>query len=377
MTTVRVLTPPGRAAIAVVAVEGADAVSLVDRWFAAANRKTLDDQPLDKISFGRWRTNQEGQPDEQAPGEELVVVRTAADRVEVHCHGGVAASAAVVRSLVAVGATEQPASPQALAQASTERVAGVLLDQLNGALEQAVGSILGAIVKGRSDEAKAALGVLLGHERLGRHLLVPWRVVLAGPPNVGKSSLINALVGYERAIVFDQPGTTRDVVTASTAIDGWPVTLADTAGVRETNDTLEAAGVELARQTLARAEVVILVGEAAGYAAPDRLAEREQLRSELPASAAVIEVASKVDLADSASLPGGVLTTNAPAGEGITELLAAIEAAFGIECPAVGTAVPHTDEQFEALHTAESALERGDDQAAGAALQSLLAGAKA
>ena len=70
-------------------------------------------------------------------------------------------------------------------------------------------------------------------------------VVLSGAPNVGKSSLINALVGYERAIVFAEPGTTRDVVTAGTAVDGWPIELADTAGLRESTDPLEAAGIAL------------------------------------------------------------------------------------------------------------------------------------
>ena len=81
----------------------------------------------------------------------------------------------------------------------------------------------------------------------GRHLLTPFDVVLAGPANVGKSSLINALVGYNRAIVYDAPGTTRDVITAETAIDGWPVTLSDTAGLRDSDDPLEMAGVQTAQ----------------------------------------------------------------------------------------------------------------------------------
>ena len=84
-----------------------------------------------------------------------------------------------------------------------------------------------------------------------------------GAPNVGKSSLINALAGYERAIVSPTPGTTRDVVTVTTAIDGWPVQLSDTAGFRETQDELESAGIELATTTLSRAELAIFVHDAA------------------------------------------------------------------------------------------------------------------
>ena len=91
-----------------------------------------------------------------------------------------------------------------------------------------------------------------------------WRVVIAGPPNVGKSSLINAMAGYERAIVSPLPGTTRDVVTLTTAIDGWPVQLADTAGLRASDDELESAGVKLAGAALAAADLVILVCDATG-----------------------------------------------------------------------------------------------------------------
>ena len=90
--------------------------------------------------------------------------------------------------------------------------------------------------RGRAADLQAAAARIrewLAWEDFGLHLTRPWNVVLAGRPNVGKSSLINALLGYTRSIVFDQPGTTRDVVTAATAIDGWPIELSDTAGLRE------------------------------------------------------------------------------------------------------------------------------------------------
>lgn len=378
MTTVQMLTPPGRGAIAVVAADGADATSIVNRWFVAANQRALVEQPIDRICFGRWLASKNGRPDKGAPGEELVVVRTASDRVEIHCHGGVAAPAAVIASLQAEGAVEstEPAQPACLAP--TERAAGVLLDQMNGALEQAIGSALAAIEEGRSDVALKTIDALLGRERLGTHLTTPWRAVLAGAPNVGKSSLINALVGYDRAIVYDQPGTTRDVVTATTAIDGWPVTLADTAGVRVTDDPLEAAGVELARQTLRRADVVILVDEASGYSSSTASADRLRLREDLPAQATVIEVASKIDLmtegrATVVDLPAEVLPTNAPAREGIAELLVAIGQALAVECPPPGTAVPYRAEHYDALRAAKASLQQANDEQAVAALQSLLA----
>ena len=105
------------------------------------------------------------------------------------------------------------------------------------------------------------IDALLARERLGRHLTRPWSVVLAGRTNVGKSSLMNALAGYGRAIVHHAPGTTRDAVALATAIDGWPVELCDTAGLRAADDAVERAGIERARQRLAQADLVVLVAD--------------------------------------------------------------------------------------------------------------------
>src|SRR4029079_15424602 len=81
-------------------------------------------------------------------------------------------------------------------------------------------------------------------------------------PNVGKSTLVNALVGYERAIVFDQPGTTRDLVSAVTALDGWPIELTDTAGLRKSDQALEQEGIVRAKAEMQVADLVLLVFDA-------------------------------------------------------------------------------------------------------------------
>lgn len=378
MTRARVLTPPGRGAIAVVEVIGADAATIVDRWFEGS--QPIAAAPIDAIRFGRWR-----RPNSDAPGEELVVVRTADDRVEVHCHGGVAASAAIVASLVNEGAvetrTDEPTTladelRHALSGAPTERVAGVLLDQLNGALGAALRSVVELVEEREAERAVELIDDLLSRERLGIGLTRPWRVVVAGAPNVGKSSLINALVGYERAIVFDQPGTTRDVVTATTAIGGWPVTLADTAGVRATVDTLEAAGVELARQTLRTADIVVAVREAATFAAAEANDLRASLLSEAP-NAAVVDVASKADLlAPGVKLPPGVVATDAPHDVGVPELLVEIERAMGVVEPEHGVAVVVGRRRYDLLRRLRESLLNGDIQAAQTAAPALLATAK-
>ncbi|QDV80643.1 GTPase [Botrimarina mediterranea] len=385
---VRVLTPAGRGAIAVVEVVGDNAATLVDHWFEGS--QPLAEAPIDAIRFGRWR-----RAEDDAPGEELVVVRTADNRVEVHCHGGVAASAAIMASiessaLAAGDACRTAPHPRlaptahlgselrlALSNAPTERVAGVLLDQLGGALEAALHSVVQLVREGETERAIELIDDLLSRERLGVHLTRPWRVVIAGAPNVGKSSLINALVGYDRAIVFDQPGTTRDVVTAATAIGGWPATLADTAGVRATNDALEAAGVELALATLRSADIVVVAREAATFDSAESITLHDSLLREVSPDAAIVEVATKADLAPAGeTIPPTVVATDAPHGVGVPELLAAIERAMGVAEPDHGVAVVIGPWRYDVLRQVRAALANLDVAAAQQAAPALLAPAK-
>ena len=131
----------------------------------------------------------------------------------------------------------------ALAEARTERTAAILLDQYHGALGRAMEEIRQDFDRGNATSAHQRIDLLLARAKLGEHLTRPWSVVLAGRANVGKSSLMNALAGHRRSIVHPAPGTTRDAVTLGTAIDGWPVELCDTAGLREAEDALEQAGI--------------------------------------------------------------------------------------------------------------------------------------
>jgi tRNA modification GTPase len=374
------LTPVGRGAVSVVMVAGPNAVRVVANRFAPAGKQSIAEASIGRILFGRWSS-----------GEEVVVCRRADDRIEVHCHGGVAAVRAVVESLQSEGCREIPwkdwvkcdsasdgdaitrEARIALADATTTRTAAILLDQLNEVLSTAIRAALSTIATADWSHAAELLDELLSRRDIGLHLTVPWRVVLAGPPNVGKSSLINALAGYERAIVSPVPGTTRDVVTCSTAIDGWPVVLSDTAGLRASYDELEAAGVELAQAALERADLAILVHDAS---APDADAER---RPSLPSR--TIHVLNKIDLLpktgvqdDPARYP--YMPASALTGEGIAELAAAIGNALVPNPPARGDAVPFTPRQFESLAVARNAIERRHAAAANEALQSMLAAAE-
>jgi tRNA modification GTPase len=157
---------------------------------------------------------------------------------------------------------------------------------------------------------------------------------VAGAPNVGKSSLVNALAGYQRSIVAPTPGTTRDVVTVTLAIDGWPVQFADTAGVRAAGESLEAAGIRLAREAATKADLCLWILDAS----------TEPIWPE-GGGAAVRLVVNKVDLPAAWNLERaeGAVRLSAQTGEGLPELCAAISRWLVPDVPGSGAAVPFTE----------------------------------
>ena len=203
---------------------------------------------------------------------------------------------------------------------------------------------------------RSRIAARLATAREGRLLREGALVVLAGPPNVGKSSLLNALLGERRAIVSDTAGTTRDFIEESVEIGGWPVRLVDTAGLRAAGDVIEAEGVGRAEELIAKADLVLSLEEA-GNGGP-----KTTRTPKTPRMSGAIHVLSKCDLhmvdqAASHSFPVSALT-----GEGLPELRAAIAdrleklAAKGEE--ASGADV--TTRQKELLQVAADALARVD-----------------
>jgi tRNA modification GTPase len=134
-------------------------------------------------------------------------------------------------------------------------------------------------------------------------------VVVAGPPNAGKSSLINAIVGEERAIVTDMPGTTRDHIEVSVSLRGVPLRLIDTAGIRNTDDAVEAIGVERAERLVEAADLLVWLGEIA----------------DVPPHRRIIKLHAKADLPERRAAPEGSLAVSVKNGEGLAGLMSAIE----------------------------------------------------
>jgi tRNA modification GTPase len=254
----------------------------------------------------------------------------------------------------------------ALAQATTVRTAAILLDQYQGALGQALDQALAALDGGDAGRAREVLGGLARHAALGRRLTAPWRVTVAGAANVGKSSLVNALAGYQRSVVAATPGTTRDVVTARLAVEGWPVELADTAGLRSGVGALEEEGIRLARSAAAAADLCLWVLDAS--AEPAWPGGQE---------GAVRLVVNKVDLAPAWDLvrAEGAVRVSARTGQGVAELCVALGRWLVHDPPPAGAAVPFTGPLAAGVEEALRHLEGGRAEEARRTLESVRQGA--
>lgn len=360
------LTPPGRGAVAVVALAGIGAAAIVAKHFRSTNGN-VPTFPLQRIRFGRWRAGSAAfseSPNNEL-GEELVVCRRGDEHFEIHCHGGDAASAAILLGLERDGCTIVPwtewiaadaADPLAveaqvaLAAARTTRIAAILLDQQAGALRRAIDEASRLAEAGDRIAALTIVERLLARAALGLRLTAPFRVVFCGRPNVGKSSLLNAALGYRRAVVFDQPGTTRDVVTAATVVDGWPIELSDTAGLRASDDELETAGIAAARNRLTEADLVVVVIDVTATWTDDDAA----ILAEHPEAIVVLNKSDATEVFDAAR-PAG-LRTSAVTGLGIDELLKTIVARSVPQPPSPGEAVPFTDRQVQQLREFRASL---------------------
>lgn len=324
-TTARVLTARGRGAVAVIEVRGESARTAIADLLAESGQPPLGDDA------DRPRLRRIG-------GEEVVILAgateaTGVEVVELHCHGGTAIVEWVLDHLRDRGVSvrdmpDRNTGNRSLTRAQaaallpfapTVRTAEALLNQDARALDCEI-EALRTRLSDDPDEAAARLRHLIARAAIGTRLLTGHTVVLAGPPNVGKSALFNALIGFERAIVSPRPGTTRDALRARLALRGWPIELIDTAGLHETTDPLDRQGVGRTRSTLVEADLILHVIDLS----------RPYLSPEAPEALSLC-VASKADLPPAWN-PGdtGAWPVSSTTGAGLPELIDAILDRLGI-----------------------------------------------
>ncbi len=355
-------TAPGQAGVAVIRVSGPAALQVLKSCFSRRG----DYEPR-KLYYGSVLLS--GQPVDKALAVYFRAPKsyTGEEMAELHCHGGQETVRAALEAVMAAGAV--PAEPgeftrraflngrmdltQAeavmdLISARAEGARKLALNQLEGRLGRRVTEIQQELlhllaeievtvdypeddleehtargVTRRLSAVVAELEELLSTARAGRALREGARCAIVGRPNAGKSSLLNALLGEDRAIVTARPGTTRDTLDAEADIGGIPVTFVDTAGIRHAGDEIEALGVERAKKALALASLVLLVVDGtAGVTSDDRQILKEA--GQTP----VIVVVSKADLPQAVSaeetaalLPGrGAVAVSALTGKGMAAL---------------------------------------------------------
>jgi tRNA modification GTPase len=379
-------TPPGRSALAVVRLSGRGAFEVAARVVEGFRANRPRTATLAAFREGGEAFDRGLYTVFPAPHS-----YTGEDLVELSCHGGQLAPARLLAALHAAGA--RPAAPgeftrravlngkldlvQAeavgdLIDAVAPAQARAALRQLEGGLSRRLTDLREALIDvqallsyeidfpGEDDgpvppeRIAASLGDAAG--RIARLLATAPSadrmrhgalLVLAGRPNAGKSSLFNALLGTSRALVTEIPGTTRDAIEGHTDFLGWPVRLADTAGLSDSDDRLERMGVEVSRRYLSAADVVLLCVEAGREAGPDETA----LAAERPS----LVVRTKRDLVNGA-VEG--LAVSAVTGEGIEDLRRAVANRVFADRIALGDLEPGLSRERHrtALLRAESAL---------------------
>ena len=299
-----VTTALGEGAVGIVRISGSEALQIGEKLFKAVSGKTLAAYPVNTLAYGHVY-DEDGSLVDEVLAVYMRAPRsyTAEDVVEIQCHGGLESLKKILALTYSAGA--RPAEPgeftkraflngridltqaeavmdiiRSRSEASLKLAArqqqGQLAHVLHGLRKTLVDIVvnLEAVIDYPEEDiedvtynkvqesitgAVDEINELLAHAHTGKILREGLRTAIVGRPNVGKSSLLNALLKEERAIVSQYAGTTRDVIEEQLLLDGVPLVLADTAGIRSTDDFVEKIGVEKSRQLLADSELAICV----------------------------------------------------------------------------------------------------------------------
>ncbi len=355
-TIAAIATPPGTGGVAIVRISGPEAERVLRRAFRRGDRKT--GWKSHEFVYGHIVRGEETVDEGMAVLMRAPRSYTREDVAELHCHGGETVTRMTLEAALEAGA--RPAQPGEftrrafengrvdLAQAEAvmrligaqgEAAARQARRQMDGAVsrgvEKARGQLLNMLAEIAActdfpdeieeaptaakllDEARTLSGVLRAacDPRGARVLETGLNVVIAGRPNVGKSSLLNALLGEERAIVTSEAGTTRDAVRGAMELAGVRVNLTDTAGLREADSEAEKIGVRRAKEAVANADLVLVVLDAS-----QKLTDEDRETLEETEGVKRWILLNKTDLPAAEGLPEAEMTISAQTGEGVDAL---------------------------------------------------------
>lgn len=304
-TIAAISTAVGEAGIGIVRLSGKDAIKIANNIFRGINNKTLLDAENRKMVYGHIIDNR----NDEIIDEVLIVsmkephTYTRENVVEIYCHGGIIPVRKILELLLYNGARlaepgeftkraflngrldlSQAEAVIDIIKAKTDKSFQVSMDQLEGGLSKKVEVIRDTVLsmlahvevtidfpeddieevtyeelEENANRVISEIKKLLSTADRGKILRDGINTVILGKPNVGKSSLMNALLSENRAIVTDIPGTTRDIIEEHLNIDGIPLRIIDTAGIRETEDLVERIGVDRAKETIESADLIIAV----------------------------------------------------------------------------------------------------------------------
>ena len=389
-------------AIGIIRMTGDDCIAVADKIFTLNNKKSLSEIPDRKLMLGDLRDKQGHAIDSCC----VIVSRgphsyTGEDTVEFHCHGSPAVLAAGLESLYIAGALPakrgeftkraflngkldltQAEAVIDLIEADTADAAANAAGQVGGVLQKKLTPIYDELVNLCShfhavldypDEDIEDFGLQNYYSQLcgngkelykilqtynqGRILRQGVSAAIVGKPNVGKSSLLNAIAGYDRVIVTDIPGTTRDTVEETVILGQTRLRLIDTAGIRETEDTVEAIGVERSKKCVEEADLVIFVCDGS-----KPLTEEDETIMDLCVGREnTVCLLNKTDLGcaiEPSDLPFmAIIKICAKTGEGLDQLADMVDALFENEMPCDGSILTNA-RQYDACRRAYEAMQR-------------------